>query len=74
MIQVHDCVYIVTEKQTSVKRYWYLFLSELGATHLCLECLLDYYPLPTYEMFDLSLIVFHHTLLKNVKIKNIVLN
>lgn len=65
VVVVHESVYFVAEKHTFAKLRDIGVYCELGVAqddYLCVnqEHLLDYYPLPTYEVFDLLLIALHH--------------
>ena len=66
IIVCHDCVHFVTEKHTYVKLRDMGIYSELGKAqehYVCIkhDDLLDYYPLPAYKVFDLSLMALHHS-------------
>lgn len=66
IIALNESVQFVTQKHTFVKLSDMGVYCELGAAqedYVCIvqKDLLDYYPLPSYKVYDISIIALHHS-------------
>lgn len=71
IIVQHDSVYFVSEKHTFVQLRDIGVYCALGVAQQHYVCtkqdnLLDYYPLPDYKMYDMTMVVLHHSFAETV--------